>query len=104
MLTALEHIHDAGFVHRDIKPSNFLMCKNDLIKLADFGIAKNVNEVNNNYSMTGVQMGTPMYMSPEQIISTKDVDFRSDIYSLGVVLYEMMFFFTFFFNIFTFLI
>ena len=89
MLKALEHIHDAGFVHRDIKPSNFLMCKNDLIKLADFGIAKNVNEVNNNYTMTGVQMGTPMYMSPEQIRSTKDVDFRSDIYSLGVVLFEM---------------
>jgi serine/threonine protein kinase len=92
MLTALEHIHDAGFVHRDIKPSNFLMCKKGVIKLTDFGIAKNVFDTNLDYTGTGtgVQLGTPLYMSPEQIRDARSVDKRSDIYSLGVVLFEMV--------------
>jgi uncharacterized protein (TIGR02145 family) len=88
ILLALKHVHDAGFVHRDIKPSNFMLSKDGTIKLADFGIAKDKNVVA--YTETGSQMGTPLYMSPEQIKSTKDVDHRSDIYSLGVVLYEMI--------------
>ena len=88
ILLALKHVHDAGFVHRDIKPSNFMLSKDGTIKLSDFGIAKDKNVVA--YTETGSQMGTPLYMSPEQIKSTKDVDHRSDIYSLGMVLYEMI--------------
>jgi serine/threonine protein kinase len=87
ILLALQHVHKAGFVHRDIKPSNFMLSTDGAIKLADFGIAKDKNVAA--FTETGTQMGTPMYMSPEQIKSTRDVDHRSDIYSLGVVLFEM---------------
>ena len=87
ILTALQHVHDSGFVHRDIKPSNFMLTRAGSIKLADFGIAKDLNK---KFEMTetGTQMGTPIYMSPEQVKDSKEVDYRSDIYSLGVVLYE----------------
>jgi uncharacterized protein (TIGR02145 family) len=88
MLDALQHIHNFGYVHRDIKPSNFMLNKEGNIKLADFGIAKDMNSIA--VTQTSTQMGTPMYMSPEQIKSTKDVDHRSDIFSLGIVLYEMV--------------
>jgi serine/threonine protein kinase len=90
MLKTLQHIHNAGFVHRDIKPSNFLLNVDGTVKLADFGIAKALHVDSQDATITGTQMGTPMYMSPEQIKSTKDVDNRSDIYSLGVVLFEMV--------------
>ena len=87
ILTALQHVHDSGFVHRDIKPSNFMLTREGSIKLADFGIAKDLNK-RFELTETGTQMGTPIYMSPEQVRDSKDVDCRSDIYSLGVVLYE----------------
>ena len=87
ILTALQHVHDSGFVHRDIKPSNFMLTRAGSIKLADFGIAKDLNK-RFELTETGTQMGTPIYMSPEQVKDAKDVDYRSDIYSLGVVLYE----------------
>ncbi|MDG0973356.1 MAG: protein kinase, partial [Crocinitomicaceae bacterium] len=92
MLDAVEYIHKKGFVHRDIKPSNFMLTPSGVIKLTDFGIAKNSDDSNIDYTGTGtgMQMGTPKYMSPEQVRSTKDVDHRSDIYSLGVVLWEMV--------------
>jgi len=89
ILTALQHVHNSGLVHRDIKPSNFMITDSGMIKLADFGIAKDKNK-SFNHTETGTQMGTPKYMSPEQIKSAKDVDHRSDIYALGVVLYEMV--------------
>jgi serine/threonine-protein kinase len=92
MLDAVGYVHERGYVHRDIKPSNFMLTQNGIIKLTDFGIAKNAEDANVDYTGTGtgMQMGTPKYMSPEQVRSTKDVDHRSDIYSLGVVLWEMV--------------
>ena len=92
MLDAVGYIHAKGYIHRDIKPSNFMLTQSGIIKLTDFGIAKNADDTNIDYTGTGtgMQMGTPKYMSPEQVRSTKDVDHRSDIYSLGVVLWEMV--------------
>jgi serine/threonine protein kinase len=92
MLSAVAYIHEKGLIHRDIKPSNFMMTKDGNIKLLDFGIAKNTNEGHNEYTQTGTshQMGTPLYMSPEQVQSTKEVTSQSDIYSLGVVLWQMV--------------
>jgi len=85
MLLSLQHIHQSGYIHRDIKPSNFMLGKDGTIKLADFGIAKDKNAVG--ATETGTQMGTPVYMSPEQVKADKTIDHRSDIYSLGVTLY-----------------
>ena len=92
MLDALTYVHDQGLVHRDIKPSNFMLSKKGAIKLLDFGIAKNTDKSSSDYTQTGTlqSMGTPMYMSPEQVKSTKDVTGQSDIYSLGVVLWQMV--------------
>jgi serine/threonine protein kinase len=91
MLDAIEYVHEHSLVHRDIKPSNFMLSKNGELKLLDFGIAKNTDKTSSDYTQTGTMqsMGTPMYMSPEQIKSTKDVTGQSDIYSLGVVLWQM---------------
>jgi serine/threonine protein kinase len=91
MLTALSFVHKMGFVHRDVKPSNFMITLDGRLLLLDFGIAKDVDG-NSDYTATGTnyQMGTPSYMSPEQIRNSKGVDQRSDIYSLGVVLFFMV--------------
>ena len=92
MLSAVDYVHQAGFVHRDIKPSNFMLTKEQNIKLLDFGIAKNTEKDKEDYTVTATNsiLGTPLYMSPEQIKSTKAVTYQSDIYSLGVVLWEMV--------------
>jgi serine/threonine protein kinase len=92
MLEAVGYVHDKKLVHRDIKPSNFMINSEGQIKLLDFGIAKNTDTNSADYTQTGTtqNMGTPMYMSPEQIKSTKDVTLQSDIYSLGVVLWQMV--------------
>jgi hypothetical protein len=92
MLDALGYVHEQNLVHRDIKPSNFMVNQEGKVKLMDFGIAKNTDSSSAEYTQTGtgVQMGTPMYMSPEQVKSTKDVTIASDIYSLGVVLWQMV--------------
>jgi serine/threonine protein kinase len=92
ILVALGYVHEQNLVHRDIKPSNFMLDKRNTVKLMDFGIAKNTDVSNSEYTQTGtgVQMGTPMYMSPEQITETKSVTAQSDIYSLGVVLWQMV--------------
>jgi len=92
MLDAVGYVHEQNLVHRDIKPSNFMIDAKEKIKLMDFGIAKNtdVNSAEYTQTGTGVQMGTPMYMSPEQVTETKSVTAQSDIYSLGVVLWQMV--------------
>jgi len=92
MLDAVGYVHKQQLVHRDIKPSNFMIDKKGKVKLMDFGIAKNTDANAAEYTQTGtgMQMGTPMYMSPEQITETKSVTAQSDIYSLGVVLWQMV--------------
>ena len=92
MLEAVGYVHEQGLIHRDIKPSNFMITSKGVVKLLDFGIAKNTDTTSAEYTQTGTtqNMGTPMYMSPEQIKSTKEVTAQSDIYSLGVVLWQMV--------------
>jgi serine/threonine protein kinase len=85
--SALDYAHAKGVVHRDVKPSNVLLDQQGNCLLTDFGIAKMV-EGTSVYTQTGAIVGTPAYMSPEQIRGEK-LDGRSDIYSLGIILYEM---------------
>ena len=91
---ALAEAHAHGIIHRDIKPANlFLTSRPDgtpLVKVLDFGISKNPLSTSNAFTRTDVVMGTPGYMSPEQMKAAKDVDARTDIWALGVVLYECL--------------
>jgi predicted Ser/Thr protein kinase len=87
---ALQAAHDQGIIHRDIKPSNILIHRSGQPKLADFGLAKSLHD-SGHLSGSGDLIGTPQYMSPEQILDApEDVDARTDVYSLGAVLYEML--------------
>ena len=83
---ALDYAHGRGIVHRDIKPANIMILKNGIVKVTDFGIAR---ATATSKTRTGVVKGTPYYMSPEQISGMK-VDGRSDIFSLGVVFYQLL--------------
>ena len=89
---ALQYAHDEGVVHRDIKPENILIDKKGRVKIADFGLAKLLGQATHDFRLTDADrvMGTPHYMAPEQVEHPLDVDHRADIYSLGVVFYEML--------------
>ena len=87
---ALEYAHSVGVVHRDIKPENVLIDASGRVKLADFGLAKMLDAPLAERTATDVVMGTLNYMAPEQMSRPRDVDHRADIYSLGVVFYEML--------------
>ena len=89
---ALQFAHDEGIVHRDIKPENILIDKAGRVKIADFGLAKLLGQEAADHGLTATQqvMGTLRYMAPEQMEGTKTVDHRADIYSLGVVFYELL--------------
>jgi eukaryotic-like serine/threonine-protein kinase len=84
---ALEHAHFHGVIHRDFKPSNLMLTKSGDIKLMDFGIAR--DEACDDLTLPGQALGTPAYMSPEQVLG-EDVDFRADLFSFGIVLYQML--------------
>jgi serine/threonine-protein kinase len=83
----LAYAHERGVVHRDIKPANIMVVANGPVKITDFGIAR--MRASADLTQTGVMLGSPKYMSPEQVIG-KRADHRSDIFSLGVILYEML--------------
>ena len=89
---ALQYAHDKGVIHRDIKPENILMGVDGTVKVADFGLARILGNDGQQDFLTGTHqvMGTPRYMAPEQFAGTRRVDHRADIYSLGVVIYEML--------------
>jgi serine/threonine protein kinase len=92
---AVQHAHQKGIIHRDLKPANVLLTEFDgcpMPKVIDFGIAKAAERLlaDQSYGDTGLIVGTPMYMSPEQADPSMDIDTRTDIYALGVVLYELL--------------
>src|SRR5262249_2129918 len=85
---ALAHAHERGVIHRDIKPENLLLDGSGKVNMGDLGLARFYEDMT--LTNTGALVGTPMYMSPEQVSGRLDVDHRTDVYSLGLVLYEML--------------
>ena len=88
ILKALVYAHAHDVIHRDIKPSNLMIDTDDRVKVMDFGIARIMSD--SHLTKTGLKVGTLFYMSPEQILTPREVDHRTDIFSAGIVLYEML--------------
>lgn len=89
VLDALAYSHQHGIVHRDIKPANVIITQQGAVKVMDFGIARALHGASNTMTQTGMVMGTPQYLSPEQALG-KTVDIRSDLYATGCLLYELL--------------
>ncbi|MFC8348693.1 protein kinase [Streptomyces sp. NPDC057280] len=89
VLEALAYSHQHGIVHRDIKPANVIITNNGAVKVMDFGIARALHGAQSTMTQTGMVMGTPQYLSPEQALG-KAVDHRSDLYATGCLLYELL--------------
>jgi len=88
---ALKYAHDQKVIHRDIKPANILISKVGVVKLVDFGVSTSLeNETEEDLTRVGMTIGTPSYLAPEQIANAKNRDKRTDIYSMGVMFYEMV--------------
>ena len=88
LCAALQHAHEKGIIHRDLKPSNLMVLADGTVKLTDFGIAKDLDETG--LTATNCTVGTASYMSPEQCKGEKNIGPRSDLYSMGVMLYELL--------------
>lgn len=88
ILDGIESIHGQKLIHRDLKPANIYMLESGEIKILDFGLSKLIDYTS--ITNTGDQLGTPLYMSPEQISDSKNIDYRSDYYALGVILFELL--------------
>lgn len=86
----LEHAHSHNIIHRDIKPENIMVTNDGTVKICDMGLAKHMDSAEQDITLTGFVIGTPSYMSPEQITSPRSLDHRSDIYSLGATLYHVV--------------
>ncbi|MFD9866444.1 protein kinase [Streptomyces niveus] len=89
VLAALETSHEMGLVHRDIKPGNVMMTKRGVVKVMDFGIARAMQSGVTSMTQTGMVVGTPQYLSPEQALG-RGVDARSDLYSVGIMLFQLL--------------
>ena len=88
--SALEHSHGRGFVHRDVKPKNIMITNQNVVKLADMGLAREMSDKEAALAEAGRAYGTPYYISPEQIRGEVNIDTRADIYSLGATFYHMV--------------
>src|SRR4030095_1474452 len=85
---ALAAAHTQGIVHRDIKPENVMKTPSGVVKVLDFGLARAESSVHSQLTRTGIIVGTPAYLSPEQILGS-EIDFRTDVFALGLLIYEL---------------